>query len=123
VVMFALQGEAITADPARVIQVAIPLLLYFLLMWSVAFAVGKRSGLDYARTSALAFTAAGNNFELAIAMCVSVWGVTSQQALAGVIGPLIEVPVLVSLVYVSLWLRPSFPEAGGWRQHPANPTR
>ena len=108
VVMFALQGEAITSDPAQVIKVAIPLLLYFVLMWSIAFAVGKRSGLDYARTSALAFTAAGNNFELAIAVCISIWGVSSQQALAGVIGPLIEVPVLVSLVYVSLWLRPQF---------------
>ena len=108
VVMFALQGQAITSDPVQVIKVAIPLLLYFVLMWSIAFAVGKASGLDYARTSALAFTAAGNNFELAIAVCISIWGVTSQQALAGVIGPLIEVPVLVSLVYVSLWLRPQF---------------
>jgi ACR3 family arsenite transporter len=108
VVMFALQGEAITSDPAQVIKVAIPLLLYFVLMWSIAFAVGKQSGLDYGRTSALAFTAAGNNFELAIAVCISIWGVTSQQALAGVIGPLIEVPVLVSLVYVSLWLRGQF---------------
>ena len=108
VVMFALQGEAISSDPAQVIKVAIPLLLYFVLMWSIAFAVGKRSGLDYARPSALAFTAAGNNFELAIAVCISIWGVTSQQALAGVIGPLIEVPVLVILVYVSLWLRPGF---------------
>jgi ACR3 family arsenite transporter len=109
VVMFALQGQAITSDPAQVIKVAIPLLLYFVLMWSIAFAVGKRSGLDYPRTTALAFTAAGNNFELAIAVCISIWGVTSQQALAGVIGPLIEVPVLVSLVYVSLWLKPRFP--------------
>jgi ACR3 family arsenite transporter len=108
VVMFALQGQAITADPAQVIKVAIPLLLYFVLMWGIAFAVGIRSGLDYPRTSALAFTAAGNNFELAIAVCISIWGVTSQQALAGVIGPLIEVPVLVSLVYVSLWLKPRF---------------
>jgi ACR3 family arsenite transporter len=108
VVMFALQGEAITSDPVQVIRVAIPLLLYFVLMWGIAFAVGKRSGLDYPRTSALAFTAAGNNFELAIAVCISIWGVSSQQALAGVIGPLIEVPVLVSLVYVSLWLRPRF---------------
>ena len=111
VVMFALQGEAITSDPAQVIQVAIPLLLYFLLMWSIAFAVGQRSGLDYPRTSALAFTAAGNNFELAIAVCISIWGVSSQQALAGVIGPLIEVPVLVALVYLSLWLKPRL-----WRQ-------
>jgi ACR3 family arsenite transporter len=109
VVMFALQGQAITSNPAQVIRVAIPLLLYFVLMWSIAFTVGKTSGLDYPRTSALAFTAAGNNFELAIAVSISIWGVTSQQALAGVIGPLIEVPVLVSLVYVSLALRSSFP--------------
>jgi ACR3 family arsenite transporter len=108
VLMFALQGEAISANPARVIPVAIPLLLYFVLMWSLAFALGKASGLDYPRTSALAFTAAGNNFELAIAVCVSLWGVASEQALAGVIGPLIEVPVLVSLVYVSLWLKTRF---------------
>ncbi|MCX5940326.1 MAG: arsenical-resistance protein [Cyanobium sp. LacPavin_0818_WC50_MAG_67_9] len=96
------------SDPLQVIQVAIPLLLYFVLMWGIAFAVGMRSGLDYPRTSALAFTAAGNNFELAIAVCISIWGVTSQQALAGVVGPLIEVPVLVSLVSVSLWLKPRF---------------
>ena len=106
VLMFALQGEAITSDPAQVIRVAIPLLLYFVLMWSIAFFVGRRSGLDYERTSALAFTAAGNNFELAIAVCISIWGVASQQALAGVIGPLIEVPVLIALVYLSLWLKP-----------------
>ena len=105
-VMFALQGEAITSNPAQVIPVAIPLLLYFALMWGVAFFVGQRSGLDYPRTSALAFTAAGNNFELAIAVCISIWGVTSQQALAGVIGPLIEVPVLLALVYLSLGLKP-----------------
>jgi len=105
VVMFALQGQAITSNPAQVVRVALPLLLYFVLMWSAAFALGSRFGLDYPRTSALAFTAAGNNFELAIAVCISVWGIRSQQALAGVIGPLIEVPVLVSLVYVSLWLK------------------
>lgn len=108
VVMFALQGKAITANPGQVLRVALPLLLYFVIMWSTAFALGKRSGLDYPRTSALAFTAAGNNFELAIAVCISIWGISSQQALAGVIGPLIEVPVLVSLVYVSLWLKPGF---------------
>jgi ACR3 family arsenite transporter len=105
VVMFALQGEAITANPMQVIRVAIPLLLYFVVMWRAAFFVGARCGLDYRRTAALAFTAAGNNFELAIAVCISIWGISSKQALAGVIGPLIEVPVLVSLVYVSLWLR------------------
>jgi ACR3 family arsenite transporter len=105
VVMFALQGQAITSDPLTVATVAVPLLLYFAIMWTVAFAVGRRSGLSYAKTATLAFTAAGNNFELAIAVSISVWGVSSRQALAGVIGPLIEVPVLVALVYVSLWLR------------------
>ncbi|MFN9622870.1 MAG: ACR3 family arsenite efflux transporter [Cyanobacteriota bacterium] len=108
VLMFALQGEAITANPAQVVQVALPLLLYFVLMWSVAFYLGTRSGLDYARTAALAFTAAGNTFELAIAVCISVWGISSKQALAEVMGPLIEVPVLVSLVYGSLWLKRGF---------------
>lgn len=105
VVLFALQGEAITADPWTVALIAVPLLLYFALMWSLAFALGWRSRIGYPRTATLAFTAAGNNFELAIAVSVGVWGVTSGQALAGVIGPLIEVPALVALVYVSLWLR------------------
>jgi ACR3 family arsenite transporter len=105
VVMFALQGRAITSDPLTVARVSVPLLLYFGIMWAVAFAAGRRCGFGYARTSALAFTAAGNNFELAIAVSISVWGVSSKQALAGVIGPLIEVPVLVALVYVSLALR------------------
>ena len=108
VVMFALQGQAITSDPLAVAGVAVPLLLYFAIMWSVAFAVGRRSGLSYPKTATLAFTAAGNNFELAIAVSISVWGVSSHQALAGVIGPLIEVPMLVALVYVSLWLRRRF---------------
>ena len=105
VVMFALQGEAMIANPAQVARVAMPLVLYFVVMWSAAFVVGVRCDLGYRRTAALAFTAAGNNFELAIAVCISIWGVSSKQALAGVIGPLIEVPVLVSLVYVSLGLR------------------
>jgi ACR3 family arsenite transporter len=105
VVMFALQGEAITSDPVSVVQIAVPLLVYFALMWSVAFALGTRARLGYPKTATVAFTAAGNNFELAIAVSIGVWGVTSGQALAGVIGPLIEVPALVALVYVSLWLR------------------
>ena len=106
-VMFALQGEVITAAPLRVIRVAMPLLIYFAVMWGLAFGLGRRSGLSYCQCATLSFTAAGNNFELAIAVSVSVWGVTSDQALAGVIGPLIEVPVLVALVYLSLWLRES----------------
>ncbi len=108
VVMFALQGEAITSDPVSVIRIAIPLLLYFLIMWSLSFLVGAWSGLGYRKTTTLAFTAAGNNFELAIAVAIGVWGITSGEALAGVVGPLIEVPALVALVYVSLWLRRRF---------------
>lgn len=108
VVMFALQGDAITSDPISVVQIAIPLLAYFAIMWGVSFALGAKSGLGYPKTATLAFTAAGNNFELAIAVSIGVWGVTSGQALTGVIGPLIEVPALVALVYVSLWLRRRF---------------
>jgi ACR3 family arsenite transporter len=108
VVMFTLQGDAIISDPFSVVQIAIPLLAYFAIMWGVSFALGARSGLGYPKTATLAFTAAGNNFELAIAVSIGVWGVTSGQALTGVIGPLIEVPALVALVYVSLWLRRRF---------------
>ncbi|HEX2176785.1 MAG TPA: ACR3 family arsenite efflux transporter [Nocardioidaceae bacterium] len=105
VVLFALQGQAITSDPVDVARIALPLLVYFALMWGVSFWLSRRAGLSYERTATVAFTAAGNNFELAIAVSVGVWGVASGQALAGVVGPLIEVPVLVALVYVSLWLR------------------
>jgi ACR3 family arsenite transporter len=103
VVLFALQGDAITSSPFDVARIALPLLAYFALMWTSAFAIGLRLGLPYDRNATVAFTAAGNNFELAIAVAIGVFGVTSGQALAGVVGPLIEVPVLVGLVYVALW--------------------
>lgn len=105
VVLFALQGSAITSDPLSVALIAIPLIVYFAIMWFAAMGSAHALGLTYARSATVAFTAAGNNFELAIAVCIGVWGVTSGEALAGVIGPLIEVPALVALVYVSLWLR------------------
>ena len=108
VVLFALQGDAITSQPLDVVRIALPLLAYFPLMWAGSFALGAAVGLGYARTTTLAFTAAGNNFELAIAVAIATFGVTSGQALAGVVGPLIEVPVLVALVYVSLALRRRF---------------
>ena len=108
VVLFALQGEAITNEPLDVARIALPLLAYFAVMWGSSFAVGLRMGLPYDRNATVAFTAAGNNFELAIAVAIGVFGVTSGQALAGVVGPLIEVPVLVGLVYVALWARRRF---------------
>ncbi|WP_182885222.1 ACR3 family arsenite efflux transporter [Microbispora sp. H10885] len=112
VILFALQGETITSEPADVARIALPLLAYFALMWFGAFALGKALGLPYDRTATLAFTAAGNNFELAIAVAIATFGVTSGQALSGVVGPLIEVPVLVALVYVSLAWRREFTGAG-----------
>jgi ACR3 family arsenite transporter len=111
VILFALQGEAITSRPLDVGRIALPLLAYFALMWIGGFALGRALGMSYARTTTLAFTAAGNNFELAIAVAIATFGATSGQALAGVVGPLIEVPVLVGLVYVSLALRDRFPHA------------
>jgi ACR3 family arsenite transporter len=103
VMLFALQGDAITSQPWDVVRIALPLLAYFALMFGGSFLLGMRLRLGYAKTATLAFTAAGNNFELAIAVAIGTFGVTSGQALAGVVGPLIEVPVLVALVYVSLW--------------------
>ena len=108
VVLFALQGEQISSRPWDVARIALPLLVYFAVMWGGGFALGGALGLGYRRTTTLAFTAAGNNFELAIAVAIATYGVASGQALAGVIGPLIEVPVLVALVYVSLALRGRF---------------
>ncbi|MGH3358875.1 MAG: ACR3 family arsenite efflux transporter [Nocardioidaceae bacterium] len=105
VMLFALQGDAITSSPLDVVRIALPLLAYFVLMFAGSWVLGDRLGLGYAKTATLAFTAAGNNFELAIAVAIGTFGVTSGEALAGVVGPLIEVPVLVALVYVALRLR------------------
>jgi ACR3 family arsenite transporter len=106
VLLFAIQGNQITAQPLAVARIALPLLAYFAGMWTVGFLVGRAMHLGYPRTATLAFTVASNDFELAIAVAVGVWGASSGQALAGVVGPLIEVPVLITLVYVALWLRP-----------------
>ncbi|WP_330296904.1 ACR3 family arsenite efflux transporter [Streptomyces sp. NBC_00503] len=108
VILFALQGKTITSQPLDVARIALPLLVYFAVMWFGTFALGKAIGLAYDRTTTLAFTAAGNNFELAIAVAIATFGVTSGQALSGVVGPLIEVPVLIGLVYVSLAWRKRF---------------
>ena len=106
VILFALQGHQITTQPWHVARIALPLLAYFAIMWVGGYLAGAALGLGYERTTTLAFTAAGNNFELAIAVAIATYGAASGQALAGVVGPLIEVPVLVALVYVSLALRP-----------------
>jgi ACR3 family arsenite transporter len=105
VLLFAIQGDTITSQPLDVVRIALPLLVYFAVMWLAGFSAGKLLGFPYAQTASLSFTVASNDFELAIAVAVGVFGVESGQALAGVVGPLIEVPVLVSLVYVALWAR------------------
>ncbi|TLM83238.1 ACR3 family arsenite efflux transporter [Pseudarthrobacter sp. NamE5] len=106
--LFALQGGTITAHPLDVARIALPLLVYFVVVFGAGMLVGKWLDLGYAKTTTLAFTAAGNNFELAIAVAIGTFGVTSGQALAGVVGPLIEVPALVALVYAALWARVRF---------------
>ncbi|NHN54367.1 ACR3 family arsenite efflux transporter [Calidifontibacter sp. DB0510] len=114
VLLFALQGGAITSQPFDVVRIAVPLLIYFALMFAIGLLASRAAGLSYAKSTTVAFTASGNNFELAIAVAIGTFGVTSGQALAGVVGPLIEVPVLVGLVYVSLWV--------GQRLFPNDPT-
>ncbi|NYD67964.1 ACR3 family arsenite efflux transporter [Agromyces atrinae] len=106
VMLFALQGQQVIDRPLDVARIALPLLIYFVVTFLLGFGLGRAISLGYERTATLAFTAAGNNFELAIAVAIGTFGATSGQALAGIVGPLIEVPVLVALVYVALWLRP-----------------
>lgn len=109
VLLFALQGDNIISKPWDVLRMALPLLTYFVVVFGAGMLIGRALNLGYPRTTTLAFTAAGNNFELAIAVAIATFGATSGQALAGVVGPLIEVPVLVALVYVALWTRKFFP--------------